>query len=93
MFKISGDLVQLTTLPGAYLQKLMKEFKLSNVTERMLAWDENFLHDEWSSIEKLNWKTPYKVYYCNAEFNKAGDCSYPDLLTNSAMAKNAVGLI
>lgn len=86
-----GDLVQLTTLPGAYLQKLMKEFKLSNVTERMLAWDENFLHDEWSSIEKLDWKTPYKVYYCNAEFNKPGDCSYPDLLTNSAMAKNAVG--
>lgn len=64
---------------------------MSNVTERMLAWDENFLHDEWSGIEKLNWKTPYKVYYCNAKFNKPGDCSYPDLLTNSAMAKNAVG--
>ena len=86
-----GDLLQITTLPGEDCQEMMKAFKLVGVSDKMNQWDENFIKDEYSSIEKLDWTKPYKVYNCHIHSTKSADNSYMDLLTNSAIAKQTTG--
>ena len=86
-----GDLLQITTLPGEECQQMMKTFKLVGVSDKMNQWDENFIKDEYSSIEKLDWTKPYKVYHCHIHSTKSADNSYMDLLTNSAIAKQTTG--
>lgn len=86
-----GDLLQITTLPGEECQEMMKNFELVGVSDRMNQWDKDFLKDEYSSIEKLDWKKPYKVYRCHVHSSRSADNSYMDLLTNSAIAKQTTG--
>lgn len=87
---IDGDLLQITVLPEE-AQQMMAEFKLSNITEKMEQWDEDFLQSEYDSIKKLNWEKPYKLNYTPTYCKRPGDESYIDLITSSANAKKAVG--
>lgn len=87
---IDGDLLQITVLPEE-AQQMMKEFQLSNITDKMYQWDEDFLQSEYDGIKKLDWAKKYKLHYTPTYCKRPGDESYIDLITNSANAKKAVG--
>ena len=87
---IDGDLLQITVLPEE-AQQMMRDFRLTNITEKMYQWDEDFLKSEYDSIKKLDWRKKYKLHYTPTHCKRPGDESYIDLITNSANAKKAVG--
>lgn len=88
---LDGDLLQITTLEGKDAQDMMRSFKLTDVSQKMHEWDEEYIVSEASGAGKLDWTKPYKITKVPVNMTASGDNSYIDLLCNSASAKSAVG--